>query len=425
MSDFNNGFNGPEAPFEWNGSNNNNGGKRFVKILLVVLAVLALFTVTAVAVYFAEGGLEFLEITGDNSTSSSTSASTSTPSSDTSRPEYSVPDFTPSGDSSVDLTTTLTQIYDACSPSCSTIMAYRGGKPYSSGSGFVIDAENGYIATNHHVIADCDKIEVVFYDGTTYIATVVGSDATTDLAVLKIEAKNLVQVKFGDSNNIKVGEGVVAIGTPYDISLAGTMTSGIVSGLARGVEITNSSGKVIKTMTLIQTDCSINPGNSGGPLFDMAGNVIGITSLKIADELYEGIGFAIPISDATEIFKKLIAGEDVSDNGIASATPRIGVTVYAVEDGLSEYKLKPRCEYPKGLFVGEIDPNTASYRAGLSQYDIITDFNGYTITSIDDLDSAMSNYKAGDEVVVTVFRFDRFLLSGEYKTITFKLDAAQ
>ncbi len=417
MSDFNNGFNGPEAPFEWNGSNKNNGGRNVGKILVIVLVVLALLTVTTVAVYFAEGGLNFLENTGVNSNSTSTS--------DTSRPEYSVPEFTPSGDSNIDLSTKLTQIYESCSPSCCTIDVSLGGNPYSIGSGFVIDAQNGYIATNHHVIAEGDKYEVVFYDGTRYAATLVGSDATTDLAVLKIEANNLVQVEFGDSNNVKVGENVIAIGTPYDQSLAGTMTSGIVSGLARGVEITNDSGKVIKTMTLLQTDCSINPGNSGGPLIDMAGNVIGITSLKLVDEQFEGIGFAIPISDATIIFKKLIAGEEIPENGIATASPRIGVTVYELEYGFEEFNMRPSCEYPKGILIGDIDLNTSAYRAGLSRFDIITDFNGHAVTNLDELDTALSKFKAGDEVVVTVFRFNRSLSSGEYKTITFKLDAAQ
>ena len=253
----------------------------------------------------------------------------------------------------------------------------------------------------------------------------VGSDATTDLAVLKIEADGLVAVEFGSSDNIKVGESVVAIGTPYDQSLAGTMTCGIVSGLARGVEITNDSGKVIKTTTLIQTDCSINPGNSGGPLIDMAGNVIGITSLKLVDEQFEGIGFAIPITDATAIFKKLIAGEDITDSNIATAAPRIGVTVYELEYGFEYFRMNPRCEYPAGVLVGDIEFNTAAYAAGLSRYDIITDFSGHTVTNLDDLDAALSKFKAGDEVELTVFRFNRVLTSGEYVTIKFKLDAAE
>lgn len=436
MSDFNNynGFENPTPPdnnqpdysYSWNGSNNNgNKGKHTP----IIIALIILVVVVAVAVFVSQQESLFDDIfnnqtSGDNSDASDTNSKKNNKG-ETSRPDYSVPDFTPSGDANLDLSTTLTEIYDHCSPSCCTISVSKSGKEYSSGSGFVIDAENGYVATNHHVIDDGDKIEVVFYDGSKYEATLVGSDSTTDLAVLKIEAENLVSVEFGSSENIKVGEYVVAIGTPYDKSLAGTMTCGIVSGLARGIEITNSSGKVIKTMTLIQTDCSINPGNSGGPLIDMAGNVIGITSLKLVDEQYEGIGFAIPITDASKIFQQLIAGEDITDSNIATAAPRIGVTVYELEYGLEYFYMDPSCEYPKGVLVGEIDRNTSAFEAGLDRFDIITDFNGHAVTDLETLDKALSNFKAGDEVEVTVFRFNRKLTSGEYVTIKFKLNAAE
>ena len=266
---------------------------------------------------------------------------------------------------------------------------------------------------------------MLFYNGEQYDATVVGSDATTDLAVLVCDAENLAQVEFGDSDNIKVGENVIAIGTPYDLSLAGTMTSGIISGVARGVEMTNDAGKVVKIMTLLQTDCSINPGNSGGPLIDMAGNVVGITSLKLVIDAYEGIGFAIPITDAIEIFKSLIAGEPVPDNGVAVASPKIGVTVYELDYGLSYFNIEPKCAYPKGLLIGDIEVSSSSYKAGLGRFDIITDFNGYTIESIDDLNDALSNFKAGDEVSISVFRFDRNFKLGKAEVITFKLDAIE
>ena len=243
--------------------------------------------------------------------------------------------------------------------------------------------------------------------------------------MLHVEAKGLTQVSFGDSGKINIGENVVAIGTPYDETLAGTMTCGIVSGTAREVQITNDYGKVVKTMKLIQTDCSINPGNSGGPLIDMAGNVIGITSLKIADEQFEGIGFAIPITSAIDIFQKLIAGEDIGDSDIAVATPQIGITVYDVEDGLEYFRMNPRCEYPEGVLIADIEFNSSAYTAGLSRYDIITDFNGTEVKNREDLTTALSKHRAGETVTVTVFRFNRMLTSGEYETITFKLDAAE
>ncbi|MBE6693021.1 MAG: trypsin-like serine protease [Ruminococcaceae bacterium] len=437
MSDFNNynnqtppeNNNRPDYSYNWNGSEHNgNNNKNKGAVIAIVLGVVAVIAVVAALVLFFTANDSLINVSDRSDISSSLAGlkdKSSAMDESSSRADYVVPEFTPSGDSDVDLSNVYTQIYDNCAPSCCTVSVSINGKKYSSGSGFVIDAENGYIATNHHVIEKSTEIEVIFYDGTKYAATLIGSDSTTDLAVLKIEAEKLVQVEFGDSNNIKVGEGVVAIGTPYDQSLAGTMTTGIISGVARGVEITNNSGKVIKVMTLLQTDCSINPGNSGGPLIDMAGNVVGITSLKLVDERFEGIGFAIPITDALDIFKKLIAGEDIDGSGIATAAPRIGVTVYAAEYGFSYFRITPRCEYPKGLLVGDIEVTSSAYQAGLYRFDIITDFAGYPIETINDLNAAMERFKAGDEVEITVFRFDRYFQTGKSETIRFKLDAAE
>ncbi len=441
MSDFNNynnqtppeNNNRPDYSYNWNGSEHNgNNNKNKGAIIAIVLGVVAVIAVVAALVlFFIANDYPLITVSERSDMSSSVSEGLKDKSNaldesrPNSKPDYSVPEFTPSGDSDVDLSNVYTQIYGNCAPSCCTISVSVNGTPYSVGSGFVIDAENGYIATNHHVIESGTEIEVIFYDGTKYKATLIGSDSTTDLAVLHIEAENLVQVEFGDSNNIKVGEGVVAIGTPYDQSLAGTMTTGIISGVARGVEITNSSGKVIKVMTLLQTDCSINPGNSGGPLIDMAGNVVGITSLKLVDERFEGIGFAIPITDALDIFKKLIAGEPINGSGIATAAPRIGVTVYEADYGFSYFRINPRCEYPKGVLVGDIEVTSSAYKAGLYRFDIITDFAGYPIETINDLNAALEKFKAGDEVEITVFRFDRYFQTGKTETIKFNLDAAE
>ena len=395
-----------------------------IAVFAALIALMLVISRSALENIVVEENSQHTSLPGGNAFGNKPNEKNENSTNNSSRPDYSVPEFTPSGDADTDLSTVLTQIYDNVSPACCTIVVNKNGAAYSSGSGFVIDAEHGYVATNHHVIQSGDSIKVSFYNGKEYNATLVGSDATSDLAVLKIDAENLTQVEFGDSNNVKVGENVIAIGTPYDQSLAGTMTSGIISGVARGVEITNSSGKVIKVMTLLQTDCSINPGNSGGPLIDMAGNVVGITSLKLVDEKYEGIGFAIPITDALEIIEKLIAGEPITDNGVAIASPRIGVTVYKLEYGLSAFYIFPSCDYPEGILVGDIEASSSAFKAGLSRYDIITDFNGYTIKSLADLNNALSKFKAGDEVTVTVFRFDRNFSEGTTTTVTFKLDAA-
>ena len=160
----------------------------------------------------------------------------------------------------------------------------------------MVDAEEGYIVTNNHVVEDNDgTIQVKFYDGTTYEATLVGGDELTDIAVLKIEAEVLKAIELGDSSQVKVGDHVIAIGTPYDLSLAGTLTNGVISGVDRNIELRDDYGTIVKTMKLLQTNSSINPGNSGGPLINMYGQVVGINTLKLMDE-YEGLGLAIPMS---------------------------------------------------------------------------------------------------------------------------------
>ncbi len=434
----------PDYSYNWKGSEHNNNNKKTgfkIAIVTVVALIIATVTISGIMIFLnlnqepsEISSYENVSMTDGPQKPGGDKPDGDKPDGDKppKKPDgeggngNKVPEFTPSGDSETDLSTALTQIYENCSPSCCTVSVTYANKGYSIGSGFVIDAESGYIATNHHVIDKASKISVIFYDGKEYEAKLIGSDSVTDLAVLKIEAEGLVQVELGDSNAISVGENVVAIGTPYDKTLAGTMTRGIISGIKRNIDITNDAGKVIKTMTLIQTDCSINPGNSGGPLIDMAGNVIGITSLKLVDEQFEGIGFAIPITDATEIFKKLIAGEDIGESGIATATPRIGISVTDVQTGIYALGIRPSWDYPeKGVFVAEVTVSSSAYKAGLGAYNTIVDFNGRKIETSDDLTNALAKYKAGETVQITAFQFNRTFTSGEYKTIEFKLDAAE
>lgn len=320
------------------------------------------------------------------------------------------------------ITTAYTELYEKCSGSCvSVICTFDKSSGYTLGSGFVL-SEDGYIATNHHVIEDADKITVQFYDGTEYEATLIGSDSITDLAVLRIEAKGLVPAELGNSDKVSVGEPVVAIGTPYDITLKGTMTTGVVSGLAREVECTDDYGNVVKTMTLIQTDASINPGNSGGPLFNMNGQVIGINTLKLMNE-YEGLGFSIPITDAIEVFEILVKyGElpDYSDTDFVKTSPKLHITVLSVSDARDsiEYGRYISKDAPEGVYVTQVTPGTAIYEAGLEIYDIITEFNGVTIESTAELAAELAKCSAGQQVTIKVYH------RGEYKTLTFKLDKA-
>lgn len=320
------------------------------------------------------------------------------------------------------VTTVYTELYEKCSVSCvSIICSYKNQSGYALGSGFVL-SKDGYIATNHHVIEDAEKITVQFYDGAEYEAILIGSDSVTDLAVLRIEAEGLIPAELGDSTKVSVGEPVVAIGTPYDITLAGTMTSGIVSGLARDVECTDDYGNVVKTMTLIQTDSPINPGNSGGPLFNTNGQVIGINTLKLMDE-FEGIGFSIPITDAIKVFETLVKyGElpDYGDTDFVKTSPKLHITVMSVSDARNsvEYGRFISKDAPDGVYVIEVTPGTAIYEAGLEIYDIITEFNGVVLEGREDLAAELSKCSAGQEVTIKVYH------RGEYKTLTFKLDKA-
>lgn len=320
----------------------------------------------------------------------------------------------------------LTELYEKVSPSCCSIYIPLGGG-YTLGSGFVVDAEEGYIVTNYHVVEDNKgTIQVKFYDGTTYDATLVGGDSLTDIAVLKIEAEGLVAIELGDSSQVKVGEHVIAIGTPYDLSLAGTLTNGVISGVDRNIELTNDYGTVIKTMKLLQTNSSINRGNSGGPLINMYGQVIGINTLKLMDD-YEGLGFAIPMSYAVVVINNLIDyGEVRDDTGLVKATAKLNITVStaSVTDPAVRREYDLPDNIPEGVLVIEVPRSTAIYKAGLEIYDIITEFNGVRIKNYSQLATELSKHSAGEQVTIKIYRINR-TGGGDYHELTFKLEAAK
>ncbi|MCC2259726.1 trypsin-like peptidase domain-containing protein [Intestinimonas aquisgranensis] len=280
------------------------------------------------------------------------------------------------------------------------------GQPVSqaaAGSGFVI-TEDGYILTNYHVIEDADSIQVSFVDGTTYDATLVGGESENDIAVLKIDATGLTPVIIGDSDNVKVGEQVVAIGNPLG-ELTFSMTSGIVS--AKDRSITMENGEV---MNMIQTDTAINSGNSGGPLFDMYGQVIGITSAKLSGSssssaTIEGLGFAIPINDIKDMVT------DIMENGYVTGKPYMGITVSTVPESISE-----RYGMSQGALVESVDESSCAAKAGLEKGDIITAMDGKTVISSAELVEAKKNYKAGDTVTLEVER------NGEKLELTLTFD---
>ena len=258
----------------------------------------------------------------------------------------------------------------------------------AAGSGFVL-SEDGYILTNYHVIENSTSIKVTMYDGSSYDAELIGYDESNDIAVLKVDAENLSPVVLGDSDNLNVGDSVVAIGNPLG-ELTFSLTAGVVSALDREVTL---SGNV--TMELIQTDCAINSGNSGGALFNLYGEVIGITNAKYSSSgsgaSIDNIGFAIPINSVMNIVESII------EKGYI-AKPYIGVSVTSVSSETQSYGL------PKGAAVKAISEDSPAEKAGLQINDIITEANGTTIESSDDLVRLVGDLYNGAELQLTVYR---------------------
>ena len=260
----------------------------------------------------------------------------------------------------------------------------------ASGSGFVLTSD-GYVVTNNHVVADATSVTVKLYNGDEYDATIVGTDEMNDVALLKIDATGLQAVTIGDSDQIEVGEEVIAIGNPLG-ELTFTMTAGYVSALDREI---NTDGKPIN---MLQTDVAINSGNSGGPLFDMNGNVIGITSAKYSGSTssgasIEGISFAIPINDALRVVY------DLQQYGHVTGRAYLGVTVRDLDSSTgATYGL------PTGPMIRSVEAGGCAEKAGLQQGDIIIGFNGAEISSYTDLVAALNKCKAGDTASIRVFR---------------------
>ncbi|HIT34502.1 MAG TPA: trypsin-like peptidase domain-containing protein [Candidatus Faecousia intestinigallinarum] len=258
----------------------------------------------------------------------------------------------------------------------------------SSGSGFIL-TEDGYIVTNYHVVSGADRLTVITSDGTEYEAQYIGGDENNDLAVLKIEAEGLPTVTLGSSDDLIVGDQVVAIGNPLG-QLTATQTVGYVSGKDRDV---TTDGSIIN---MLQTDAAINPGNSGGPLFNMKGEVVGITTAKYSGTTssgasIEGIGFAIPIDDVKGMISDLV------EYGYVTGA-YLGVVVQNVEESVKAYGV------PSGAFVREVTPGFCAEAAGIQEGDIILDLGGYSVSNITDLTRALRHFDAGDTVTVTVSR---------------------
>ncbi len=269
----------------------------------------------------------------------------------------------------------------------------------ATGSGFVIDSENGYILTNHHVVEDCEDIAVTFANGDSYTAKLVGGDSINDVAVLKITAEGLKHVTVGNSDHIKIGDDLLVIGNPLG-DLTFTLTKGIISGTEREI---NTGEYNINTF---QTDAAINSGNSGGPAFDATGAVIGIASAKYAATGVEGIGFCIPINDAMAVAKDLV------EHGYVTGRPNFGITVSdssGYEYTTDEWGRRHIVETMRGARVEEVGKGSCAEKAGLKPGDIITKLDEKEITTANDLINAKNSFKAGDEVLLEVYREGQML----------------
>lgn len=280
----------------------------------------------------------------------------------------------------------LQALYDQCIPSVVGVSARLSLSRASWGSGIVM-TEDGYILTNTHVIEGASSVDISLYDGTTYEAKLVGADAVSDVAVLKIEAEGLTPAHFADSNEVAVGDRAIAIGNPLSGTFSGTMTDGIISGVSRSVSYGG------RTRSLLQTNAALNEGNSGGPLFNANGQVIGITNMKMmttSTATVEGIGFAIPTVTVKSVADELLA------NGVVKGRPCLGVYMYELTESTDEY--------PGGLLVDSVSKQSDAYKQGIRADDIITKIDGEDITSFDVVSEKIAGMDVGDSVTLTIWR---------------------
>ena len=307
---------------------------------------------------------------------------------------------------------TTEQVADMVSPSVVVITteqvvysqwSWYGQSQVESGAGSgVIISSDGYILTCAHVVDGASSITVTI-DDKDYTATLVGEDTTSDVAVIKIDATGLTPATVGDSDSLKVGQSVMAVGNPLG-ELGGTVTGGMISALNRSVTIQGTSST--NTMSLIQMDASVSPGNSGGGLFNMSGELVGIVNAKSSSSDAEGLGFAIPINDAIKVAQELL------ENGYVTGRPYLGITYLGVEDAQTAAQLGVNAY---GVYVVEVVKGGPAERAGLQSGDRIVSIDGTEIASKDDLGTLMQKHAAGDTLNITIAR------NGQMQTVSVTL----
>jgi len=262
--------------------------------------------------------------------------------------------------------------------------------PYSSGTGVIL-SDSGYIVTNSHVVSGSIEYSVLLTDDRSFPATLVGDDPISDLAVLKIEAEDLIPAEFGDSDVLRVGDAVAAIGDPLGLELRGTFTDGIISAISRDVTVNG------RTMTLLQTNAALNSGNSGGPLVNCHGQVIGINTLKISaftdDAGVEGLGFAIPSTTVKEIVDQLVR------QGYVSGRPTLGLEGEAISR-FDQYYYR----IPAGLYIYSVSPDSNAFSQGIEPGDILLSLDGQRITSQKELEQLVFTKNVGDTMEAVIYR---------------------
>ena len=284
---------------------------------------------------------------------------------------------------------TLQELYERCSRSIVAISGYENRMVgYNWGTGVILSSD-GLILTNTHVIEGCDRATVTLYNDQVYDAKLVGADTISDIALLKIEAKGLPVVELGDSSTLRVGDRVAAIGNPLGEDFRNTLTDGIISAIERGVQYNGRS------MTLLQTNTALNEGNSGGALFNMYGQMVGVTNMKMMSSYssIEGIGFAIPSSTVRGVVNALVK------DGEVRGRPSIGITVGAIPDNAKE-----EYDLPDGLYITAVTKGSDAETQGILPGDILTAVNGTPVITTDEVNEIKNRFKVGDKLHFDIWR---------------------
>jgi serine protease Do len=283
----------------------------------------------------------------------------------------------------------LQELYEKCSPSIVAISGYIDGQSgYNWGTGVILSAD-GLILTNTHVIDTCDRATVTLYDDREFEARLIGYDTISDIAVLKIDATGLTPAEFGESASLHVGDRVAAIGNPLGDNFRSTLTDGIISAISRDISYKG------RTMTLLQTNTALNEGNSGGALFNMHGQVVGITNMKMMSSFssIEGIGFAIPSSTVETVVNSMVRYGEVRGR------PSIGVTVGGIPpEAMAQYKL------PSGLYITDVLESSDAWKQGVRPGDILTEVNHIPVSTTTEVNDIKNQYGVGDSLHFTIWR---------------------